>query len=280
MIEVNIIDNNFTHTESLLGYITCSDTLKPTQIKWLNGLKEYDGITIYTDNFINSPLINEIKSDKKVFWLLEPPAINPEGYEIIKTIEDKFDYILTYDTELLNRGNKYIKYVVGQSRVSNEESGIHPKSKMVSMIASHKQTTIGHKFRHDIVRNLQHKHKFDMWGSGYRHFNSKNDPLKDYYFSVSIMNSKIDNFFTEVLVDNFRLGTVPIFWGCPNIGEYFDERGIITFDTMEDLDDILSKLTVKDYIDRLDYIKKNFIISKEYISTDDIIANTIIKNIL
>jgi hypothetical protein len=91
MIEVNIIDNNFTHTESLLGYITCSDTLKPTQIKWLNGLKEYDGITIYTDNFINSPLINEIKSDKKVFWLLEPPAINPEGYEIIKTIEDKFD---------------------------------------------------------------------------------------------------------------------------------------------------------------------------------------------
>ena len=148
------------------------------------------------------------------------------------------------------------------------------------MIASHKQTTIGHKFRHDIVKNLQHKHKFDMWGSGYRHFNSKNDPLKDYYFSVSIMNSKIDNFFTEVLVDNFRLGTVPIFWGCPNIGEYFDERGIITFDTMEDLDDILSKLTVKDYTDRLDYIKKNFIISKEYISTDDIIANTIIKNIL
>ena len=148
------------------------------------------------------------------------------------------------------------------------------------MIASHKTISDGHRFRHEIFGGLQSKHKFDMWGSGYRRFDSKNDPLKDYYFSISVMNCKVDNFFTEVLVDNFRLGTVPIFWGCPNIGEYFDERGIITFDTMEDLDNILSTLTVKDYTDRLDYIKKNLIISKEYVSTDDIVANTIIKNIL
>ncbi len=279
-LEVNIFDNNFTHTESMLGYITCSDTLKPTKIKWLNGLSEYSGITIFTDNFINHPMVDEVKTKTKIFWLIEPRAVNPSGYDIIKTVEDKFDYILTYDTELLDRGSKYIKYVVAQSRVSSDEAKIYPKSKMVSMIASHKNTTEGHKFRHVVVNNLQPKHSFEMWGSGYKRFKVKDEPLKDYHFSISIMNSKVDNFFTEVLVDNFRYGTVPIFWGCPNIGDYFDERGMIIFNTMEELDEILSNLTLKDYTDRLEYIEKNLTLSKDYVSTDDIVADALIKNVL
>ena len=279
MIEVNLFDSSFIHTEKMLGYITCSDTLKPTKIKWLNGLMEYGGISVFTDNYIGHPVIDQVKSKIKIAWLLEPRVIDSRTYGLITSIEDKFDYILTYDTELLKRGDKYIKYVVAQSRVNDEDSKIHNKSKMVSMIASYKTISNGHKYRHEIFRNLHNKHQFDMWGSGYRRFDSKRDPLKDYYFSISVMNSKIDNFFTEVLVDNFRLGTVPIFWGCPNIGEYFDERGIITFDTIEELDNILSNLTIKDYTDRLEFIQKNLIISNNYVSTDDIIADILIKKI-
>ena len=280
MIEANIFDSSFIHTEQLLGYITCSDRLKPTKIKWVNGLMEYDGITVFTDNYIGHEVIDRVKCKTKVAWLLEPRAIDSRTYGIITDIEDKFDYILTYDTELLNRSDKYVKYVVAQSRVSDEDSKIHPKSKMVSMIASHKTISEGHRYRHEIHNKLQVKHNIEMWGSGYRRFDTKNDPLKDYYFSISVMNSKVDNFFTEVLVDNFRLGTVPIFWGCPNISEYFDERGFITFDTIEELDEILSNLTIKDYTDRLEYIEKNLTLSKDYVSTDDIVADTLIKNIL
>jgi hypothetical protein len=241
---------------------------------------EYDGVTVFTDNYIGHEVIDRVKCKTKVAWLLEPRVIDSRTYGIITDIEDKFDYILTYDTELLNRSDKYIKYVVAQSRVSEDDCGIQPKSKMVSMIASHKTISEGHRYRHEIHNKLQSKHNIEMWGSGYRRFSSKNDPLKDYHFSISVMNCKVDNFFTEVLVDNFRLGTVPIFWGCPNIGEYFDERGIITFDTMEELDEILSNLTVKDYTDRLEYIEKNLILAKEYVSTDDIVADTLIKNVL
>ena len=277
MIEVNLFDREFIHTEQLLGYITCSDRLKPTKIKWINGLMEYDGITIFTDNFIDSHLIDSVKSKIKIFWLLEPRAVNPTGYNKIIEKEHKFDYILTYDKDLLSRGDKYIEYVVAQSRVSDIDSGIHPKSKMVSMIASNKRLTNGHRYRHEIINAIHSKHKFDLWGSGYRYFNTKNEPLKDYYFSVSVMNSKIDNYFTEVLVDNFRLGTVPIFWGCPNIEKYFDTNGIITFDTIEDLDKILTNLSVDDYHNRLYFIEKNLNLSKSFVSTDDIIADILIK---
>jgi hypothetical protein len=94
------------------------------------------------------------------------------------------------------------------------------------------------------------------------------------------MNSKKNNYFTEVLLDNFRVGTVPIFWGCPNIGDFFDMNGIITFDTIEDLDLILSNLTKNDYYEMLPHINNNFELVKKYVSTDDLIADILLeKNI-
>ena len=114
-----------------------------------------------------------------------------------------------------------------------------------------------------------------MWGSGYRPFTDKIEPLSDYRYSISVMNSKLNNFFTEVLIDNFMCGTVPIFWGCPNISDYFDMDGIITFNTIEELDIILSNLSVDDYNKRLPAIKNNLKLAMKYSSTDDYIANII-----
>lgn len=273
MLEVNLFDREFIHTENLLGYITCSDRRKPTKLKWINGLLEFDGITVFTERYLDDPIVDKVKSRLKIFWLLEPRAVHPYEYNRIIELENKFDYILTYDTHLLSRGPKYIKYVVAQSRVDNPF--IAPKSKMVSMIASNKTMTEGHRFRHSLAQKFSNKFNIDMWGSGYKTFTSKNDPLMDYYFSISVMNCKVDNFFTEVLVDNFMLGTVPIFWGCPNIDEYFDPRGIITFNTEEDLNNILNNLNVDDYTSRLEFIEKNFIIAHEYVSTDDIFADVL-----
>lgn len=275
MIEVNLFDREFIHTESLFGYITCSDTLKPKIMKWVNGKMEYDGITVFTDNFILDPIVDEVKSKIKIFWLLEPPVINPRTYKNIVDLENKFDYILTYDEDLLKRGEKYIKYIVGQSRV--EFPKIYDKNKLVSMIASHKTISVGHNFRHEIAKKLSTKHNIDMWGSGYRRFDNKLSPLSEYYFSISVMNCRMNNFFTEVLVDNFMCGTIPIFWGCPNIGEYFDTRGMITFETIEELDTILSNLSIDDYTSRLEHVNKNLQLAHEYVSTDDYIAK-VLKN--
>lgn len=275
MLEINLFDYEFIHTEQSLGYITCSDTIRPKTMRWVNGLMEYNGATVFTDGYINSPIVDKVKCNTKIAWLLEPRAIHPNIYEEVIINEDKFDYILTHDVTLLSRGDKYVKSLVGQSRV--EVPLIYPKTKILSMIASNKTISDGHMFRHEIAHKLGRKYNIDMWGSGYKYFTDKIAPLGDYYFSISVMNSKVDNFFTEVLIDNFRVGTVPIFWGCPNISEYFDERGIITFDTLDDLDRVLGNLTFEDYVSRLDYIKNNMELSEKYISTDDIIGNIILN---
>ena len=277
MIEVNLFDRNFIHTEHMLGYITCSDILKPTKIKWINGLKSFDGITVFTEGYMNNPIVDSVVSKTKILWLIEPRAIHPNSYRDVINYENKFDYILTYDDDLLSRGEKYIKYIVGQSRISDVDSKIYEKTKNVSMIASNKRISIGHNYRHEIANKLSKKWNIDMWGSAYNPFNSKLLPLKDYRFTISVMNSKVNNYFTEVLVDNFMVGTIPIFWGCPNISEYFDVDGMLIFDNIDELDEILKNLSVDLYFSKIENIKNNFELAKKYVSTDDIVADILMK---
>ncbi len=277
MLEINVFDREFSHTLDIVGYITSTYYTKPKDLVWVNKKMEYDGITIFTDSYLLDPIVYEVKSKTKIFLLLEPPALNPSGYVDIINNEHKFDYILTYDENLLNKGGKYIKYIVGQTRVG--EPKIYEKTKMVSMIASNKRISEGHRYRHEIHDRLSEKHKIDMWGSGYKPFKVKVEPLSEYRYSISVMNSKLNNFFTEVLVDNFMCGTVPIFWGCPNISEYFDMDGIITFNTIKELDEILNNISTEDYNKRLPSIEDNLKLAMRYSSTDDYISNVIKKEI-
>lgn len=106
-------------------------------------------------------------------------------------------------------------------------------------------------------------------------FESKLEPLKPYRYSISIMNYKTDNYFTEILIDNFLLGTIPIFWGCENIGEFFNVEGIIQFNNIDDLFSILPTLTEGNYNNRINAIRDNLEIAKQYVSTDDMIAREI-----
>ncbi len=275
MIQVNLFDNNFYHTKDLLGFFTCSDVEKPTELEYVDRQMNYDGITLFSDHFIFHPVVDAVKSRLKVAWLFEPRVIFDGFYEGILNFEHKFDYILTYDEELLKRP-KYLKYIVGQSRVSDHDAKMnHPKNKRVSLIASNKMISYGHRFRHEVTQALAVKHNIDLWGSGYKRFDSKLDPLKDYQYSIAIMNCRTNNFFTEVLLDCFRLGTIPIFWGCPNIGEYFNTDGMILFETIEELDEILTNL---DNIPvSREAMEENFVKCLEYLSTDDYIARILNK---
>jgi hypothetical protein len=90
-------------------------------------------------------------------------------------------------------------------------------------------------------------------------------------FNVAIENVKRDNWFTEKLIDCFLTGTVPVYWGCPNVAEYFNIDGIIPFDSVQQFSNI--KLSEQLYTDMLPAIRDNFSRANKYVSGDDIIAD-------
>jgi hypothetical protein len=253
----------------------------PEALRPLQNLPE-DGVEVsmFTDKDLLSPMVDQVETKYKIALLNECLSIHPFAYEWIKQVEHKFDFIFTYEESLLKRGSKYVSYkpLTAGSALRDKDHKIYDKSKLASIIVSKKGKDViisdlarGHRLRHLIVDNLikPKGYDVDLWGRAYKSFETKLDPLKDYYFSLAILNAKHDNYFNDNLTDCFRTGTIPIFWGCNNVGDYFNTDGILSFRTGPELMEILESLSPDLYHDRLDAVRDNFERAKEYTRVDD-----------
>jgi hypothetical protein len=242
---------------------------KPTYFEWERELSG-DHI-ILTDFTIH---IVDMFSDKKVYgWLLESPEITPQAYSFVKHNYDKFINIFTFDKDLLTLSNKFILLPIGGCWIHEEDQKIHEKDSMVSIILSNKKTTIGHRLRHEILSIFSNLDSFGFNNP----IENKITGLGKYRFSIIVENCKQDYYFTEKIIDSFITGTIPIYWGCPSIGKFFDIDGIICFNSIQELEKILPTLTIDLYNQKINNIKTNFELAKDYRIADDKIYK-ILKN--
>ena len=115
------------------------------------------------------------------------------------------------------------------------------KTKLMSIMVSHKKYTPGHQYRHLIARHiLKYKLPIDIWGNGTEVYkeefpNSKNimggfksmeEMCKDYLFTIAIENTSHDHYFTEKIINPLINNTIPIYWGCKKVEEYFPKQSI------------------------------------------------------
>ena len=245
-------------------------------------LKQTEGslITLITEKDFFNPLAYETKSEYKIALLNECEEIHPWAYTNMYQVEREFDHILTHNEKMLQRSDKYIKIPgPGTTWLVPDQIGIHKKTKLLSHIASKQNWARGHRLRHIISRVIKDKYEVDLWGSAHKGFDKKDKdlPLRDYHFSITVMNADHENYFTETLIDAFLCGTVPIFWGCTNIEEYFNPKGMLIFKNPMELKEILDNLSIEKYNDMLPYIQENFETAKNHIHFDDLICNTIIN---
>ena len=143
--------------------------------------------------------------------------------------------------------------------IKSEDQKIYEKSKLISIIASWKTQLIGHKLRHQVISTF--RNKMDVFGNGYVKIPHKIDGHRDYMFSVVIENSKRDYYFTEKLIDCLMTGTVPIYWGCPSIGNFFNIKGFIVVDDINDIGSALNNVTPEMYNEMKTLYKRKILIS-------------------
>ena len=72
--------------------------------------------------------------------------------------------------------------------------------------------------------------RIDVYGRGFNGFEDKWDVLAPYKYHIAIENSSEKYYWTEKLSDCYLTGTFPIYYGCRNIGEYFDEKSYARID--------------------------------------------------
>ena len=238
----------------------CGDNLEPSSSA-LNATKHvqwvYDGsgeVNIYVSQRALDAL-NDTSGKPTYIWLLESKQIIPQYYQWIidnyEFVTSRVDGIFSCDKELCAKYPK-ISYSLINAVPWVQDRKVHEKTKLVSMIASNKRMCEGHARRLQFVDKF--RDKLDFYGRGFNEISCKEDGLRDYMFSVGIENAVYDTYFTEKLTDCFACGTIPIFYGCKGVTEYFNEEGIIFLD--DDFD--LSTLTKDLYYSKMDVIKDNF----------------------
>jgi hypothetical protein len=72
---------------------------------------------------------------------------------------------------------------------------------------------------------------------------SKNLFFQNAKFHIACENQVMNNMFSEKIIDCFKTKTIPIYYGCQNIHKYFNPKGILQFNTFQELVNILETLT-------------------------------------
>lgn len=129
------------------------------------------------------------------------------------------------------------------------------KKKNLSWITSNLAIFPGHRVRMAFLDYLRSRNlDMDLYGKGINFIQDKWDGLAPYRYSLAIENSSGPEYWTEKLADCFLSWTVPIYYGCANLEDYFPAESFIRIDITEPekaYDIIVASMTEADWNTRL-----------------------------
>jgi hypothetical protein len=148
-----------------------------------------------------------------------------------------FDRVRTVQPDIAHPrrtvGHTALPWYLGPSYDQLASADFPTKSQDISVICSNKAMVGGHRRRLRFVEELQRLSPMPRYGRGFRDLPDKWDGLAPFRYSVAVENSRHDHYWTEKIADCFLAGTVPIYWGAPNIKDYFPDDAMIVIDSLD-----------------------------------------------
>jgi hypothetical protein len=229
-------------------------------------------------------------TNKKIYIQHEPSDIS-RLTDYLKDNAHLYDLIFCYDPLSIQKPNVY-KRTNGHVWIDSvfyNSIDISKKKFAISNLTGWKTGCLGYYLRHLLYQNQQAFQQFPITfyrSSAYiiipeitinplipkEPFSSKSILFENYQYHIVIENSREKNFFSEKIIDCLITKTLPIYYGCDNIGEYFDTTGwIILADEQNFLQDLynqLHKLNESYYMNHLEIIEKNYQKAIEYCNAE------------
>lgn len=221
------------------------------------------------DSGINEGFLGCPLNERKVAVMWEPRGINAETSKFLEENGHKVDLILTHDQKILrgfpsnsrlvNAGGAYIGW---GSDFQCQKTQCRP-----SISVSGKRLLPGHTLRHKIVRKFGASRLIVM-GNGYHPYHDPAEPYRKFMFSVAVENVREPGWFTEKLIHPLLFRCIPVYWGPNELPDAFDSRGIMQFETINELRSHLDHCTPHLYREKIEAIKHNQRVAFEYMSSD------------
>jgi hypothetical protein len=244
--DIRIADTQFAHGTGL-GFGDLP--LQPKYFRWVRTDQQVSNMIFITESMIEQ--VDSFPEAVKIAWLIEPMSIDSKGYDYVRRNLNKFTFVLSHSWPFIDYLNQHPQnqhydyqkvhwFPFGGCWIKPEDRNTgHYKNKRISIIASDKKETRGHQLRHEIIAEFRDKYQIDVYGRGYNPVKDKLEALGGYHYSIVVENERTEGFFTEKLIDCFMTGTMPIYWGDPEIEKHFNMRGL-AFTSLKHLDELLS----------------------------------------
>jgi hypothetical protein len=241
-------------------------------------------VEVYIDKFNTSV----VPDDTIRIIILQEPFRN-ELFGLVQEYRDRYTYVLTYQEEILATNPK-ARLFLG---VATWMWGYVPPQKkfcVSAVIGSKTNDELhGYSLRHrlwwskelitvptEIYLSSQSKWSAVTYLNNLVLGDSK-APLFDSQFHIAIENTSCKNMFTEKLVDCLQTKTVPIYYGCTNIGDYFNLNGIIVVNSVKEIVDACNSLTPDTYNQMLPAVEDNFTKSGMWCNYNEQVRLAIVK---
>lgn len=258
-MKVTVADSLFLQYARSIKLGGGNENVTPTHFEW--ELADPERARFVTDSHIK-----DARGPGQVALLLESFFLHPENY--LSAMEKPFEAVLTHNSYFAKHKN-WLWFPHGGSFVPLDQWKVHKKTKGVSLLCSPKRSLWGHRKYHYLAERFGDH--LDVYGlDGHV---DKLTAIAPYRYTVVVEAEETVDFFSEKLIDCLALGTIPIYWGCPNIGDYFDVHGLVRVNSTEEVAEALGKLNTKFYSARKDVIGENLEIARRYAIPEDWIWN-------
>ena len=220
---------------------------------------------LINDELSWSKLPSYIPSRQRIAIIKESPIHISKGDPRI--IAKQFALVLTHLKMQIDYGPPFtlLTYSSNSLGVITSEAETHlpdssKKDRLCSFIGNlnHHPEIPGYRLRREAYSLVCDDRRVDCYGRDTNPINNKAQALQCYAFSIAMENAREDYYFTEKLIDCILMGTIPIYWGCPSIGKFFDQRGILCFKDIHELKAIVNSLTWQRYQQMRQYAVANF----------------------
>ena len=248
----------------------------------------------HNNQFVTLPTVDyKIPFDNpnafKVYMNATEPITSPnrEPIETVIKNANQYDLILTTDVEILEQCPNAMMFLYGSTWLNKgkidhpdgfgeydeslDELHENKRFEISFLCSNHARSLEGYDKRKEIWSKRSEFENPTLFYSSTRHPISPNvlpEDDKKYLFNsqfhITIESSSVTNYFSEKLIDALITKTVPIYWGCPNIGDFFDARGMIIVDSETDIVEVCNNITSETYEEMKPFIDENYRRAREY----------------
>jgi len=221
-------------------------------------IPEADGALVF--NTPSAKISLQCSKEKVIAFMMEPGVYHEHPW-MYKRL-DQYSKVYSPIVESANtiRSHGYLGWYFAHNYPFLQKLPVPVKTKQVSCIASDLKQLKGHRARTGFIELLGRQiPEIDLFGKGRCFLPDKMDGLLPYRYSIAIENTSGPYYFTEKINDCFLAYTVPLYYGCSNIGDFFPERSFIQIDIKQPekaIGQIKQILAKDDWHNRLDALRE------------------------